>query len=184
MKDTLYQVHLVPTDKPSKLTPEGAVIPIIEKKQELTMQLDNKKVKVKGSEDDLVHLMLWVEKMKMLQAENTQKRTIAFNTSKLLEKFSEQFKELIHYDQLSRTIFEMLLRDEDPYVLLEQLLTDRIKLSKEIFEMITSEKQYDRNDIINVVLIWDKWSEGNNSENIRKWFDQTYPKNSVKIPRS
>lgn len=51
----------------------------------------------------------------------------------VLSKFSEEFaKEFYTYDAVFRNISEMLIRDADPYAIIEQLVIDRKKLIEQM----------------------------------------------------
>ena len=54
----------------------------------------------------------------------------------VVAKFTEQFaKEYYTYDAQFRSIAEMLIRDADPYAIIEQLVIDRKRIADEMFEL-------------------------------------------------
>ena len=58
---------------------------------------------------------------------------------KVLSRFSKEFiDEHCNNNMAFRTIMEMLIRDEDPYSIIEWLIEDRNKMMKEVIEVIRS----------------------------------------------
>jgi hypothetical protein len=54
----------------------------------------------------------------------------------VLSKFREEFaREYYTYDAVFRNIAEMLIRDADPYAIIEQLVTDRKRLVEEMIKL-------------------------------------------------
>lgn len=65
-----------------------------------------------------------------LEAEYRSKR------EQVLSKFREEFaKEYYNYDAQFRAIAEMLIRDADPYEIIEQLVVDRKRIADEMLEL-------------------------------------------------
>lgn len=66
-----------------------------------------------------------------------QRQEYLSKREKVLSRFKKEFvDEHCNNNMAFRTIMEMLIRDEDPYDIIEWLLVDRNRIMKEVIEVI------------------------------------------------
>ena len=76
----------------------------------------------------------------MMRSENRQstiknERDYAIRKGKVLERFKEGFFERFMYNALYRQVYESLIRDVDPYEIIEKLIEINDEQYKKIIEM-------------------------------------------------
>lgn len=83
----------------------------------------------------------------MIDAKNNQnqmalspikdERDYAIRKGKVLEKFSQEFFEKYMYNDLYRHVYELLIRDADPYDVIERLIEINAEQFRQIKELVT-----------------------------------------------
>jgi hypothetical protein len=66
------------------------------------------------------------------------KAEMMLNKGTILERFSPEFIEKIKYNSSARAIFETLSREDNPYAIIEMLVSKQEELGKEIERLIIS----------------------------------------------
>ncbi len=79
----------------------------------------------------------------MQQAVIKNERDYAIRKGKILERFNELFFERFRHNDLYRTVLEYLIRDADPYVIIEKLIeinAEQFTKMKELIELMPIQK--------------------------------------------
>jgi hypothetical protein len=78
-----------------------------------------------------------------MSEEIKNERDYAIRKGKILEKFQEGFFEKYMYNDIYRKVWESLIRDDDPYRIIEQLIeinAEQFRKIKELVELMPVQK--------------------------------------------
>lgn len=74
---------------------------------------------------------------------NEEENKLAQKRVEVYQKFQREFMEKFYYrDPMFRNVFEMMIRDTDPYTIIEKLIEDRAKLVQHMEVMIAQTPIY------------------------------------------